>query len=93
MVTELCEFIPVLVLNRARLKKECDDFKKHPEYDNFIREQMDTMNTGEVVCKDGLLSTETARELEDGEVKMDRAVKEATGEANFNRTLANAKTE
>lgn len=79
MVTELCEFISVLVLNRARLKKECDDFKKHPEYENFIREQMDTTDTGEVVCKDGSLSTETTRELEDGEVKMDRT-SEATGE-------------
>ncbi|XP_051733631.1 uncharacterized protein KIAA2026-like isoform X3 [Ctenopharyngodon idella] len=86
LLNELLPWEPKLVKafqrNRARLKKECDDFKKHPEYDNFIREQMDTMNTGEVVCKDGLLSTETARELEDGEVKMDRAVKEATENVN-----------
>uniref|UniRef100_A0A3Q2PU69 KIAA2026 ortholog n=1 Tax=Fundulus heteroclitus TaxID=8078 RepID=A0A3Q2PU69_FUNHE len=25
--------------NRLRLKKECDDFKKHPEYNNFVREE------------------------------------------------------
>lgn len=24
---------------RLRLKKECDDFKKNPEYNNFVREE------------------------------------------------------
>ncbi|XP_048021657.1 uncharacterized protein KIAA2026-like isoform X2 [Megalobrama amblycephala] len=85
LLKELLPWEPKLVKafqrNRARLKKECDDFKKHPEYDNFIREQMDTTDTGEVVCKDGSLSAETARELEDGEVKMDRT-SEATENVN-----------
>lgn len=84
LATVLCEFIPVLVLNRARLKKECDEFKKHPEYENFIREQMDTEDTGEVACKDGLLSAETTNKLEESEVKMGKTMKEdseTTGES------------
>lgn len=82
------------------MKKECDDFKKHPEYENFIRERMDATDTGEVVCKDESMSTETTRELEDDDVKIDRTVKDdsgATGELTnaltlCNRTLANGKT-
>lgn len=58
LVTELCEF--VFLFNRARLKKECDDFKKHPEYENFIREQMDTTDAEHVS-----LSTHTTGQLHD----------------------------
>lgn len=31
--------IVIPFLSRLRLKKEFDDFKKHPEYDNFVREE------------------------------------------------------
>lgn len=89
LLNELLPWEPKLVKafqrNRARLKKECDDFKKHPEYENFIREPMDTTDTGDVVCRDVSLSTETTRELEDG-VKMDRTMKddsEATENVNL----------
>ncbi|XP_067278915.1 uncharacterized bromodomain-containing protein 10-like [Pseudorasbora parva] len=70
--------------NRARLKKECDDFKKHPEYENFIREPMDSTDSGEVVCSDGSLSTETTRELDE----MDRTIKDDS-EATENVILGN----
>lgn len=65
------------------MKKECDEFKKHPEYENFIREPMDTEETREVECKDGLLSTETTNKLEESEVKIGKTMKEdseTTGE-------------
>ncbi|XP_051536856.1 uncharacterized protein KIAA2026-like isoform X2 [Myxocyprinus asiaticus] len=93
LLNELLPWEPKLVKafqrNRARLKKECDDFKKHPEYENFIREQIDTVNTGEGLCKHGLLSTETVRELEDGEVKIDRKMKEDSEAAENVNQLGN----
>ncbi|XP_051533837.1 uncharacterized protein KIAA2026-like [Myxocyprinus asiaticus] len=74
LLNELLPWEPKLVKafqrNRARLKKECDDFKKHPEYENFIREQVDTVDIVSV------LSTDTIRELEDSEVKINRSMKE-----------------
>ncbi|XP_073680976.1 uncharacterized bromodomain-containing protein 10-like [Garra rufa] len=80
LLNELLPWEPKLIKafqrNRARLKRECDEFRKHPEYENFIREQMDTEDTGEVACKDGLLSTETTSEQEESEVKMARTMKE-----------------
>lgn len=43
LLNELSLWEPKLVKafqrNRLRLKKECDDFKKHPEYNNFVREE------------------------------------------------------
>lgn len=70
LLNELLPWEPKLVKafqkNRARMKKEFDDFKKHPEYENFTREQMDS---GE----DLSLSTETTREPED-EVKAVRTL-------------------
>ncbi|KAL6096882.1 brd10 [Pungitius sinensis] len=43
LLNELSPWEPKLVKayqrNRLRLKKECDDFKKHPEYNNFVREE------------------------------------------------------
>ncbi|XP_037121907.1 uncharacterized protein KIAA2026 [Syngnathus acus] len=43
LLNELSPWEPKLVKahqrNRLRLKKEFDDFKKHPEYNNFIREE------------------------------------------------------
>lgn len=80
LLNELLPWEPKLVKafqrNRARLKKECDDFKKHPEYERFIRDMMDMMDTG--VCKDGPFSTETARDMQDGEVKAMRDDSEGT---------------
>ncbi|KAK2872207.1 hypothetical protein Q8A67_022104 [Cirrhinus molitorella] len=80
LLNELLPWEPKLVKafqrNRARLKKECDEFRKHPEYENFIREEADTEDTGEVACKDGLLSAETASEQEESEGKMGRTMKE-----------------
>ncbi|XP_026108986.1 uncharacterized protein KIAA2026-like [Carassius auratus] len=80
LLNELLPWEPKLVKafqrNRARLKKECDEFKKHPEYENFIREPMDTEDTREVECKDGLLSTETTNKLEESEVKIGKTMKE-----------------
>ncbi|KAK7131707.1 hypothetical protein R3I94_016741 [Phoxinus phoxinus] len=64
LLNELLPWEPKLLKafqrNRARLRKECDDFRKHPEYENFIREQT-------CVCKDGSSSSETARDMQDGE--------------------------
>ncbi|TRY97147.1 hypothetical protein DNTS_032796 [Danionella cerebrum] len=56
-------------VKEARLKKEFDDFKKHPEYENFTRQKVESVETGEVTSKDGLRPTEAAGELEDGEDK------------------------
>uniref|UniRef100_A0A667YGI3 Bromo domain-containing protein n=1 Tax=Myripristis murdjan TaxID=586833 RepID=A0A667YGI3_9TELE len=43
LLNELSPWEPKLVKayqrNRLRLKKECDDFKKHPDYNNFVREE------------------------------------------------------
>ncbi|KAL0150304.1 hypothetical protein M9458_054412 [Cirrhinus mrigala] len=80
LLNELLPWEPKLLKafqrNRARLKKECDEFRKHPEYENFIREQMDTEDPGEVACKDGLLSAETTSEQEESEIKIGRTMKE-----------------
>ncbi|KAI7796255.1 hypothetical protein IRJ41_020464, partial [Triplophysa rosa] len=52
LLNELLPWEPKLVKafqkNRARLKKECDDFRKHPEYEHFIREQTDKADAEEV---------------------------------------------
>ncbi|XP_068429987.1 uncharacterized bromodomain-containing protein 10 isoform X2 [Clinocottus analis] len=43
LLNELSPWEPKLIKayqrNRLRLKKDCDDFKKHPEYNNFVREE------------------------------------------------------
>ncbi|XP_039519895.1 uncharacterized protein KIAA2026-like isoform X2 [Pimephales promelas] len=66
LLNELLPWEPKLVKafqrNRARLKKECDDFRKHPEYEQFTRERVETC-----VCQDGSLSAETGR-MQDGGV-------------------------
>lgn len=31
----------VIFPHRLRLKRDFDDFKKHPDYDNFVREDVD----------------------------------------------------
>ncbi|XP_056444508.1 uncharacterized protein KIAA2026 isoform X2 [Gadus chalcogrammus] len=43
LLNELSPWEPKLVKafqrNRLRMKKECDDFRKHPDYSNFVREE------------------------------------------------------
>ncbi|CAL8321721.1 unnamed protein product [Lota lota] len=43
LLNELSPWEPKLVKafqrNRLRMKKECDDFRKHPDYNNFVREE------------------------------------------------------
>uniref|UniRef100_A0A673YB91 Bromodomain containing 10 n=1 Tax=Salmo trutta TaxID=8032 RepID=A0A673YB91_SALTR len=45
LLNELSPWEPKLVKafhrNRLRLKRDFDDFKKHPDYDNFVREDVD----------------------------------------------------
>ncbi|XP_068609271.1 uncharacterized bromodomain-containing protein 10 [Brachionichthys hirsutus] len=51
LLNELLPWEPKLVKafqrNRLRLKKEFDDFKKHPEYNNFVREQCITSSSSD----------------------------------------------
>lgn len=56
-------------LLRARLKKDYEDFKKHPEYDSFVREEWVEDDRDGVVAKDGHSSdnpktTERAEKLD-----------------------------
>ncbi|XP_056301974.1 uncharacterized protein KIAA2026-like [Danio aesculapii] len=92
LLNELLPWEPKLLKafhrNRARLKKECDDFKKHPEYENFIREQTDAVHSGEVTGKDASVSTEATRELED-EDRISRNMKEYSEEAENVNQLGN----
>nr|XP_023687681.1 uncharacterized protein KIAA2026 homolog isoform X2 [Paramormyrops kingsleyae] len=55
--------------NRARLKKDYEDFKKHPEYDSFVREEWIEDDRDGAVAKDGHSSdnpktTERAEKLD-----------------------------
>lgn len=71
----------VISLVRARLKKESDDFKKHPEYKNFVREEWVASDADGDAYKEGSSSTEISRELKD-EDKTKRLLKggpETTG--------------
>ncbi|CAB1441656.1 unnamed protein product [Pleuronectes platessa] len=51
LLNELSPWEPKLVKayqrNRLRLKKEFDDFKKHPEYNNFVREECVSSSSSE----------------------------------------------
>lgn len=89
LLNELLPWEPKLVKafqkNRARLKKECEDFKKHPEYKNFTREQMDPADAEDGLCKD---ATQTTRELQD-EV---RTLKEDSEAAEHINELVNHKS-
>lgn len=61
----------VTSLVRARLKKESDDFKRHPEYENFVRDEWAALEADGDAYKEGSLSTEVGRELKD-EYKTER---------------------
>lgn len=65
-------------LIRARLKKESDDFKKHPEYENFVREEWVAFKVDGDAYKEGSSSTEISRELKD-EDKTERHLKGGSG--------------
>ncbi|KAG7320869.1 hypothetical protein KOW79_015284 [Hemibagrus wyckioides] len=69
LLNELLPWEPKLLKafhrNRARLKKESDDFKKHPEYENFVREEWMALEVDGDTYKEGLSSTEISRELKD----------------------------
>ncbi|KAM9306553.1 putative bromodomain-containing protein 10 [Pholidichthys leucotaenia] len=49
LLNELLPWEPKLIKayqrNRLRLKKEFDDFKKHPEYNNFVREECNSSSS------------------------------------------------
>ncbi|KAK1883511.1 putative protein KIAA2026 [Dissostichus eleginoides] len=67
LLNELSLWEPKLVKafqrNRLRLKKECDDFKKHPEYNNFVREEKSEEEDLEHMVPRGLWSGATNREF------------------------------
>ncbi|XP_030623805.1 uncharacterized protein KIAA2026 [Chanos chanos] len=71
LLNELTPWEPKLVKafqrNRARLKKDYDDFKKHPEYDNFVREELVVEELEGGMCKEG--STDASRDTEEEEVQ------------------------
>lgn len=48
--------------HRLRLKKEFDDFKKHPEYNNFVREECVSSSSSSDDDEDD----DEGRDLEDG---------------------------
>ncbi|XP_007230666.3 uncharacterized protein KIAA2026 isoform X1 [Astyanax mexicanus] len=60
--------------NRARLKKENDDFKKHPEYENFTREESTGPEGNRGACKK-VSSSEISRELTEDDIKSERALR------------------
>ncbi|KAM9451486.1 putative bromodomain-containing protein 10 isoform 1-T1 [Clarias gariepinus] len=78
LLNELLPWEPKLLKafhrNRARLKKESDDFKKHPEYKNFVREEWVASDADGDAYKEGSSSTEISRELKD-EDKTERLLK------------------
>ncbi|XP_072518422.1 uncharacterized bromodomain-containing protein 10 [Salminus brasiliensis] len=81
LLNELLPWEPKLLKafqrNRARLKKESDDFKRHPEYGNFIREESMGTEGDRSACKKGS-SSEISRESED-EDKSKRALRGDSG--------------
>ncbi|XP_017537484.1 uncharacterized protein KIAA2026 isoform X1 [Pygocentrus nattereri] len=81
LLNELLPWEPKLLKafqrNRGRLKKESDDFKKHPEYENFVREECMAVEGDGGACKKGS-SAETSREDED-EDRIERTLKGDSG--------------
>ncbi|TSK72064.1 hypothetical protein Baya_3048 [Bagarius yarrelli] len=69
LLNELLPWEPKLLKafykNRARLKKESDDFKKHPEYENFVREELVAFDLDGDAYKEGSSSMENSKELKD----------------------------
>ncbi|XP_035377285.1 uncharacterized protein KIAA2026 isoform X2 [Electrophorus electricus] len=78
LLNELSPWEPKLIKafqrNRARLKKESDDFKKQPEYDDFIREEWAGPDGDAGPCREASSSAEVGRESQ-GEEKIERTLK------------------
>ncbi|XP_046723671.1 LOW QUALITY PROTEIN: uncharacterized protein KIAA2026-like [Silurus meridionalis] len=78
LLNELLPWEPKLLKafhrNRARLRKENDDFTKHPEYEKFVREDWVAFESEGDASKESCLSTEISRELKD-EDKTERIFK------------------
>uniref|UniRef100_UPI003AADAE7A uncharacterized bromodomain-containing protein 10 n=1 Tax=Centroberyx gerrardi TaxID=166262 RepID=UPI003AADAE7A len=82
LLNELSPWEPKLVKayqrNRLRLKKEFDDFKKHPDYNNFVREECvssssdDEESVGKEVCS--LMDHYSRAEEEDPEHAVPRGL-------------------
>ncbi|XP_041089724.1 uncharacterized protein KIAA2026-like [Polyodon spathula] len=81
LLNELLPWEPKLIKafqrNRARLKKDFDDFKRHPDHDNFVREVWTEEEGGGDLSKDSS-STETNRPT-DGAEKQEVLKKELIG--------------
>lgn len=59
--TNLCS---IFLHVRLRLKKEFDDFKKHPEYNNFVREECISSSSSSDDDEEGGLGTEVCSLLD-----------------------------
>ncbi|XP_061590076.1 uncharacterized protein KIAA2026 [Cololabis saira] len=63
LLNELLPWEPKLVKayqrNRLRLKKEFDDFKKHPEYNNFVREDCVSSSSSDDDCDEEEMDVDT----------------------------------
>ncbi|XP_041104489.1 uncharacterized protein KIAA2026-like [Polyodon spathula] len=81
LLNELLPWEPKLIKafqrNRARLKKDFDDFKRHPDHNNFVREVWTEEEGGGDLGKDSS-STETNRPT-DGAEKQEVLKQELTG--------------
>ncbi|MCJ8741120.1 hypothetical protein PDJAM_G00067070 [Pangasius djambal] len=92
LLNELLPWEPKLLKafhrNRARLKKESDDFKKHPEYENFVREEWVAFEVDGDAYKEGSSSTEISRELKD-EDKTERLLKGGSGTTDCENHIGN----
>ncbi|MCI4386886.1 hypothetical protein PGIGA_G00067870 [Pangasianodon gigas] len=92
LLNELLPWEPKLLKafhrNRARLKKESDDFKKHPEYENFVREEWVAFEVDGDAYKEGSSSTEISRELKD-EDKTERLLKGGFGTTDCENHIGN----
>lgn len=69
LLNELLPWEPKLLKafyrNRARLKKESDDFKKHPDYENFVREEWVAFQVDGDAYKEGSSSMAISKESKD----------------------------
>ncbi|XP_035247314.1 uncharacterized protein KIAA2026 [Anguilla anguilla] len=79
LLNELSPWEPKLVKafqrNRARLKKDYDDFKNHPDYNNFVREEWTGEEGDAVLGKDSHSSSTDNTRVTEGEDKQDQTAK------------------
>ncbi|XP_013980856.1 uncharacterized protein KIAA2026 isoform X2 [Salmo salar] len=73
LLNELSPWEPKLVKafhrNRLRLKKDYDDFKKHPDYDNFVREEWVAEDVDRSTGDNTRLTEEEERQQQDQTVQ------------------------